>query len=76
MENELFDKATELHRQGRWGEALNAYSQVVELCEQCLHQENPPHSHTYYRELIDKSLVSIALIQEIRNFVNVDLMNP
>ena len=59
----LLEKAEQLRREARFGEAINAFREVAAA---------PDASEDMKR----KSLASIELIQEINGFVNVDLMNP
>ena len=61
--SELFDIAQEHRRNKRFGDAINMYRAAAEA---------PDATDDIKR----KSLASIALIQEITGFVNVDLMNP
>ena len=59
----LLERAEELRRNCRFGEAINlsrAAAQALDATE----------------EIKRKSLASVELIQEINGFVNVDLMNP
>lgn len=59
----LLERADELRREGRFGEAINAY-RAAAASEDC-------------PEDIKKiSLASVELMQEINGFVNTDLMNP
>ena len=60
---ELLSQAEMLRREGRFGEAMNAFRQAA---------EDPLATEDIRR----KSLASIELIKEINAFVNVDLMNP
>lgn len=60
---EMMNEAELLRRNGRFGEAINAFRAVA---------ESPDASEDIKR----KSLASVELIQEINGFVNVDLMNP
>ena len=60
---ELLDKAEELRRSCRFGEAINFYRAAAEA---------PDVSEDIRR----KSLASVELMQEINGFVNTDLMNP
>ena len=60
---ELLDKAEELRRHCRFGDAINFYRAAAEA---------PDASE----EIKRKSLASVELIQEINGFVNTDLMNP
>ena len=60
---ELLEKAEELRRNCRFGDAINfnrAAAQAPDASE----------------EIKRKSLASVELMQEINGFVNVDLMNP
>lgn len=59
----LLEEADELRREGRFGEAINAYRAVVD-------------SPDCPEDIKRKSLASVELMQEINGFVNVDLMNP
>ncbi|MBE6251027.1 MAG: hypothetical protein E7111_05170 [Bacteroidales bacterium] len=64
MESEkLLEKAEQLRRECRFGDAINVYMQVI---------ESPDATDQQRR----KARVSIDLIQEINGFVNTDLMNP
>ena len=67
MENmragELLERAEELRRNCRFGEAINFYRAAAEAPDAT-------------DEIKRKSLASVELIQEINGFVNVDLMNP
>lgn len=60
---ELLDKAEELRRNCRFGEAINFYRAASDA---------PDASDAIKR----KSLASVELMQEINGFVNTDLMNP
>jgi hypothetical protein len=60
---ELLEKAEELRRNCRFGDAINFYSAAAQA---------PDASE----EIKRKSLASVELMQEINGFVNVDLMNP
>ena len=60
---ELLEKAEELRRSCRFGDAINFYRAAAQA---------PDASEDIKR----KSLASVELIQEINGFVNVDLMNP
>ena len=60
---ELLEKAEELRRNCRFGDAINFYRAAAPA---------PDASE----EIKRKSLASVELIQEINGFVNVDLMNP
>ena len=59
----LLEKAEQLRREARFGEAMNAFREAASA---------PDASE----ELRRKCLVSVELIQEINGFVNVDLLNP
>ena len=60
---ELLERAEELRRNCRFGEAINYYRAAAEA----------PGATD---EIKRKSLASVELMQEINGFVNVDLMNP
>ena len=60
---ELLEKAEELRRNCRFGDAINFYRAAAQA---------PDASE----EIKRKSLASVELMQEINGFVNVDLMNP
>jgi hypothetical protein len=60
---ELLERAEELRRSCRFGEAINLYRAAAQA---------PDATEDIKR----KSLASVELIQEINGFVNVDLMNP
>ena len=60
---ELLEKAEELRRNCRFGEAINFYRAAAEAPDAT-------------DEIKKKSLASVELMQEINGFVNVDLMNP
>lgn len=60
---ELLGKADQLRREGRFGEAINAYRAAAAL----------PDCPDEIKKI---SLASVELMQEINGFVNVDLMNP
>ena len=60
---ELLDKAEELRRNCRFGEAINFYRAAAEASDAA-------------DAIKRKSLASVELMQEINGFVNVDLMNP
>ena len=60
---ELLEKAEELRRNCRCGDAINFYRAAAQA---------PDASE----EIKRKSLASVELMQEINGFVNVDLMNP
>lgn len=59
----LLEKAEQLRREARFGEAMNAFREAASA---------PDASE----ELRRKCLASVELIQEINGFVNVDLLNP
>ena len=59
----LLEKAEQLRREARFGEAMNAFREAASA---------PDASE----ELRQKCLASVELIQEINGFVNVDLLNP
>ena len=60
---ELLNKAEQLRREGRFGEAVNVFREAAAA---------PDVSE----ELRRKCQASVELIQEINGFVNADLMNP
>ena len=60
---ELLAQAEELRRNNRFGEAINVFLAAADA---------PDATDAVKR----KSLASVELIQEINDFVNVDLMNP
>ena len=60
---ELLNKAEQLRREARFGEAVNVFREAAAA---------PDASE----ELRRKCQVSVELIQEINGFVNADLMNP
>ena len=60
---ELLEKAEQLRRECRFGDAINMYRAAAEAPDAT-------------EEIKRKSLASIDLIQEINGFVNADLMNP
>ena len=60
---ELLDRAEELRRNCRFGEAINFYRAAADSSDS---------SDAIKR----KSLASVELMQEINGFVNTDLMNP
>ena len=60
---ELLDKAEDLRRNCRFGDAINFYRAA----------EDAPDAS---EEIKRKSLASVELMQEINGFVNTDLMNP
>lgn len=60
---ELLNKAEELRRNCRFGEAINFYRAA---------EAAPDASEAIKR----KSSASVELMQEINGFVNTDLMNP
>ena len=59
----LLERAEELRRSCRFGEAINFYRAAAQAPDAT-------------EEIKRKSLASVELIQEINGFVNVDLMNP
>ena len=61
--SELLEKAEQLRRDCRFGEAINAFREAAAAPDAT-------------EEIKKKSLASVELIQEINGFVNVDLMNP
>ena len=61
--SELLEKAEQLRRDCRFGEAINAFREAAAAPDAT-------------EEIMKKSLASVELIQEINGFVNVDLMNP
>lgn len=60
---ELLQRAEELRRNNRFGEAINAFRAAADAPDAT-------------DDIKKKSLASVELIQEINGFVNVDLMNP
>ncbi len=60
---ELLNKAEELRRNNRFGEAVNFYRAAAA-------------AEDTTEEIRRKSLASVDLMQEINGFVNKDLMNP
>lgn len=60
---ELLEKAEELRRNCRFGDAINLYRAAADA---------PDATEDIRR----KSLASVELMQEINGFVNTDLMNP
>ena len=60
---ELLEKAEELRRNCRFGDAINFYRAAAQAPDAT-------------EEIKRKSLASVELMQEINGFVNVDLMNP
>lgn len=60
---DLLDKAEDLRRNCRFGEAINFYRAAADAPD-------------VTDEIKRKSLASIELMQEINGFVNTDLMNP
>ena len=60
---ELLEKAEQLRRDCRFGDAINAFREAAAAPDAT-------------EEIIRKSLASVELIQEINGFVNADLMNP
>ena len=60
---ELLEKAEQLRRDCRFGEAINVFREAAAALDAT-------------EEIKKKSLASVELIQEINGFVNVDLMNP
>ena len=60
---ELLEKAEQLRRDCRFGDAINAFREAAAAPDAT-------------EEIKKKSLASVELIQEINGFVNVDLMNP
>ena len=60
---ELLDRAEELRRTARFGEAINLYRAAAAAPDAT-------------DDIIKKSLASVELMQEINGFVNTDLMNP
>lgn len=59
----LLERADELRREGRFGEAINAYRAAA---------ADPDCPE----DIKKVSLASVELMQEINGFVNTDLMNP
>lgn len=60
---ELLEKAEELRRNARFGEAINFFRAAASAPDAT-------------EEIKRKSLASVELMQEINGFVNTDLMNP
>ena len=60
---ELLEQAEELRRNNRFGDAINVYRAAAAAPDAT-------------EDIIRKSLASVELMQEINDFVNVDLMNP
>ena len=59
----LLEKAEQLRREARFGEAINAFREAAAAPDAT-------------EDLKRKCLASVELIQEINGFVNTDLMNP
>lgn len=59
----LLEKAEQLRREARFGEAINVFREAAA-------------SEDATDDLRKKCLASVELIQEINGFVNADLMNP
>ena len=59
----LLEKAEQLRREARFGEAINVFREAAA-------------SSDATDDLRKKCLASVELIQEINGFVNADLMNP
>ena len=59
----LLEKAEELRRNARFGEAINFFRAAASAPDAT-------------EEIKKKSLASVELMQEINGFVNTDLMNP
>lgn len=60
---DLLEKAEELRRNARFGEAINFFVAAAKAPDAT-------------DEIKRKSLASVELMQEINGFVNTDLMNP
>ena len=60
---ELLDRAEELRRNNRFGDAINVYRAAAAAPDAT-------------EDIVRKALTSVELMQEINGFVNVDLMNP
>ena len=60
---ELLEKAEELRRNARFGEAINFFRAAASAPDAT-------------EEIKKKSLASVELMQEINGVVNTDLMNP
>ena len=60
---QLLEKAEELRRNNRFGDAINLYREAAAAPDAT-------------EEIRRKALASVELMQEINGFVNVDLMNP
>jgi len=60
---ELLDKAEQLRRESRFGDAINAFREAAS-------------AEDATDDIRCKALASVELIQEINGFVNADLMNP
>ena len=60
---ELLEKAEELRRNARFGEAINFFRAAASAPDAT-------------EEIKKKSLASVELMQEINGFVNTDLRNP
>jgi len=60
---ELLEKAEELRRNARFGEAINFFRAAASAPDAT-------------EDIKKKSLASVELMQEINGFVNTDLMNP
>lgn len=60
---ELLDRAEELRRNNRFGDAINVYRAAAAAPDAT-------------EAIVRKALASVELMQEINGFVNVDLMNP
>lgn len=72
----MFDRAVELRRAGRFGEAVNAFMEAVAAAEKEMDSAVGLPERDCLQEIVKKSLASVELIQEINGFVNTDLMNP
>ena len=60
---QLLEKAEQLRRDCRFGEAINTFREAA-------------RAEDATEEISRKALASVELIQEINGFVNVDLLNP
>lgn len=60
---ELLEKAEQLRRECRFGDAINVFREAADAPDAT-------------DDIRNKALASVELIQEINGFVNVDLLNP
>ena len=72
----LLEQGEQLRREGRFGEAINAFREVSASAASRILSETDPECLSRLHFVKAKADASVELIMEINGFVNVDLLNP